>query len=143
MYDKLLEDTYFDSIEFLPPTPHDPMERLCVSTFGGWEVRCFAHNEPRHAYMAARGMLHLQLWCPSYNVSILTPSTLTERQFELWTPTEHIRLPCIKKVAQTLAETMGILPPCIHLIHHFESWLVWAPAIGAVPKTFDGQPYEV
>ena len=140
MHDKAIESPLPYPLGTLPPAPHDPTERLCVATLGGWEIRCFAFNDPKHSYMAARGMLHLQLWCPSYNVSILTPSMLTERQFDLWTTDEHIRLPCLKRVGQQLAESLGILPPCIHLIQHFESWLVWAPAIGAVPKTSTGEP---
>ena len=139
MEDHWHEAPPFDYQSFLPPSLHDPTERMCVASFGGWEMRCFPRNGPKHAYMAPRGMLHLQLWCPSYGVSILTPSVLTDRLFELWTPTERLRLPCLKDVASTLADTIGILPPCVHLIHHFESWLVWAPAIGAVPKTSTGE----
>ena len=63
--------------EQLPPAPHNPAERSCVSRVAGWEIRCFARNDAKHEYMAPRGMLHLQVWCPSFNVSILTPSAMT------------------------------------------------------------------
>lgn len=65
-----------------PPPPHDARERVRLLSVEGWEVRVFAESDPKHAYFAARGLLHLQLWEPRSGVSILTPSRLTCGRFE-------------------------------------------------------------
>jgi hypothetical protein len=67
-----------------PPPPHDPRERVLVATAGAFEVRAFPPSDPKHAYFAARALLHLQLWHPSAGVSLLTPSRLTRNAYELF-----------------------------------------------------------
>jgi hypothetical protein len=66
----------------LPPPPHDPSERVLITRVDGWEVRDFAREDLRRAYLAASGFAHLQLWHPRARVSVLTPSRLTHDRFE-------------------------------------------------------------
>jgi hypothetical protein len=68
----------------LPPSPHDPRERVVVSTVGDWQIRQFAETDAKLAYFTGRGFLHVQLWHPEHRVSILTPSRLTGGRFEVW-----------------------------------------------------------
>lgn len=67
-----------------PPRPHDPREREVVGRAGAWEVRQFAAGDAKLAYFTVRGFLHLQLWHPQAQISILTPSRLTAGHFEAW-----------------------------------------------------------
>lgn len=62
--------------------PHDPNDRIGVGQFLAnpgageewvWEVRIFDPTGPFHVYFAANNLLHLQLWNPHFQVSILTP----------------------------------------------------------------------
>ncbi|GIW42380.1 MAG: hypothetical protein KatS3mg076_2957 [Candidatus Binatia bacterium] len=48
-----------------PPPPHDPRERAVLATVGSWEIRHHPPADPKHAYFAPRGFLHLQLWHPA------------------------------------------------------------------------------
>jgi hypothetical protein len=67
-----------------PLPPHDPTERVLVAREGVWDVRQFPENDPKFAYFAKRGFLHLQLWDAAGATSILTPSKLTGGNFEVW-----------------------------------------------------------
>ena len=71
--------------------PHDPTDRIGVGQLVAhldageewvWEVRIFDPTGPFHVYFAANDLLHLQLWNPHFQVSILTPSRLTRRCYE-------------------------------------------------------------
>jgi hypothetical protein len=80
-------------IERLPPL-HAPHDRELLAHLGRWQVRRHAARDERFAYLAARAFLHLQLWHPEHNISILTPSQLTRGRFEIavgahraWVPT--------------------------------------------------------
>ncbi len=64
--------------------PHDPRERTPIDTAGEWLVCQFPAGDRRLDYFARRGLLHLQLWHPIAEVSVLTPSRLTEDCFELY-----------------------------------------------------------
>jgi len=105
-----------------------------VFEHGDWQVRAFAWNDDKHAYLAPRGMLHLQLWNPRAGLSILTRSILTGGAFELWSPAGRWRVCCYGHLARTLLDELGTAPPCPRLVDHFETWLVLAAQIGAVPK---------
>ncbi len=67
-----------------PPPPHDPRERILAGGVGDWELRCFAPDDPKYEYLVARGFWHVQLWHAAARVSVLTPSRLTGRRFELF-----------------------------------------------------------
>lgn len=79
--------------ERLPPL-HAPQDRELIANVGPWEVRRYAGADERFAYFSSRAFLHVQLWCPHRQISVLTPSRLTRGQFEIakgwrraWVPT--------------------------------------------------------
>lgn len=117
-----------------PPPPHDPADRCWLRRVGDWEIRVHALNDPRHAYLTARGLLHLQLWHPGVGASVLTPSQLTERAYELWGP-EHRRFCCYRHLARFLREELALAVPCPRMIRHLELWFVHARTIGAVSRS--------
>jgi hypothetical protein len=55
---------------------------VLITRVDGWDVRDFAHQDLRRAYLSASGFAHLQLWHPEARVSVLTPSRLTGDRFE-------------------------------------------------------------
>lgn len=66
----------------MPPL-HAPMDRELVARVGPWEVRRHGDRDERFPYFASRALLHLQLWRPDRQISVLTPSNLTGDQFEI------------------------------------------------------------
>lgn len=66
-----------------PPLHADATRHPLVEA-DGWQVRRFALDDERFAYLARHGMLHLQLWHPRLRASILTPSALTGGQVDVW-----------------------------------------------------------
>jgi hypothetical protein len=62
---------------------HSPHDRALLARCEAWEIRRYDEDDPRFAYLAARGQLHLQLWHPIDHVSILSPSALTNDRFEI------------------------------------------------------------
>lgn len=66
----------------LPPL-HAPHDRELFARCGAWQVRRHADADPRFVYLASRELLHLQLWHPAHNTSVLTPSRLTGGRFEI------------------------------------------------------------
>ena len=117
------------------PTKHDPNHRDCMIKLVGWQVRVVMRNDARHTPMAAQGILHLQLWHAGTQTSILTPSNLTNRCFEIWHEAMHLQVENYQKVAEIIAEDIGLRMPCSGLIHHYQCWLAWAPCIGVVDHT--------
>jgi len=67
-----------------PAAPHDPRERAAIDSVGEWLVCQFPAGDQRLEYFADRGFLHLQLWHPIAEISVLTPSRLTEDCFEMY-----------------------------------------------------------
>lgn len=63
---------------------HSLVERVLIARLGAWEVRRHPESDRHHEYFAPRGFLHLQLWNPDAQVSILTPSALTGGRFAVW-----------------------------------------------------------
>ena len=120
----------------LPAPPHDPRERSLVAEHGGWSVRAFAWNDPRHGYLAGRGLLHLQLWSHVQAASVLTRSGFTGGSFEVCLGGERLRACCFRGVCHILSER-GVPPPCPGMVEHFQAWLVLAPSIGATAKRGD------
>lgn len=66
----------------LPPL-HAPDDRELLAHVGTWQVRRHALHDERFAYCASRAFLHVQLWRPDRQISILTPSRLTNGRFEI------------------------------------------------------------
>ena len=66
------------------PPPHEPRERVEIARLGDWEVRAFRPEGVKHHYFAPRGMLHLQLRHSAAGISLLTPSRLTLRRYEVY-----------------------------------------------------------
>ena len=113
-----------------PPQPHDPSERVCLSEFGDWSLWSIPRNIPEYIDIVRSGGLHMQLFHSGANVSILTPSSLTNNHYELWTPTQRLRVCCYHHVAETLAAYGAPPPPCPGIISRFTAWFLHAPMIG-------------
>jgi hypothetical protein len=108
-------------VSSLPP-PHDPGERTRVAWVGLWEVRQFQGDDSRLARFRRRGFHHLQLWHPSERISILTPSRLTARLFEVW-PEGGVRSSATtwREVTERLA---GVESPSAIDMIALESWFL-------------------
>ena len=106
-----------------PPPPHDPRERERVAVTGAWEVRQFPADDPKLAYFAPRGFLHVQLWHPGEGVSVLTPSKLTGGLYAIWSP--DARLDCAGWDDVVCALPRLIVPGAAQ-VRAFERWLVTA-----------------
>ena len=113
---------------------HDPYERVCVHEEKGWEIRAFARNDPRFGWLASRGLLHMQLWHADYEVSVLTPSQLSEGTFLIDTPGFQTRIGCYKGVRGFVYENFDTVPPCYPKVVHFETWFVRAAEIGVAQR---------
>jgi hypothetical protein len=108
-----------------PPSPHDPCERTLVGESHGWQVRVFPQGEPKHAYFAARGFLHVQLWEPTRGVSLLTPSRLTEDRFEVFPVRSwKCRPPDYDAVREVVLEAHGVGVPPWPVVRALERWFV-------------------
>ncbi len=112
-----------------PPAPHDPALRASMHEHLGWDIRAHPRNDPGHAYLATRGMLHMQLWHKRAQISILTPSKLTRSSYHLWSPTRHVQVCCYTQLSELLRDDLHLNAPCERLVRHFEALLVWAPAL--------------
>jgi hypothetical protein len=64
------------------PRPHDPDDRVLLAMLAGWELRDFAADSDFARFFARHGLAHRQLLARAEGVSILTPSTLTNGEFE-------------------------------------------------------------
>ena len=113
---------------------HDPYERVCVHEERGWELRAFARNDPRFGWLASRGLLHLQLWHAERQVSILTPSYVSEGAFLIDAPGLQTRIGCYSGVRGFLYDTFELVPLCYPKLYHFETWFVRAAEIGVVQR---------
>ena len=113
------------------PVEHWPDRRALVYTHEGWECRSHARNDINYADMAARGQLHLQLWHPHARVSILTPSLLTDGEFEVCVLSEVMRASCYTELDEILMTVADVAPPCPGFVQYLQTWLVWAPSLCA------------
>jgi hypothetical protein len=64
-----------------PPPPHDPRERVLVTTISSWQVRVYA--EARARTLAPKGLWQVQLWEPDAQLSVLTASRATGCAYEV------------------------------------------------------------
>jgi hypothetical protein len=104
--------------------PHDPREREVVAWAGGWQVRQFPRVDPKLAYFAERGFLHLQLWSACDHTSILTPSRLTAGRFDGWIAGgPRFVVSSWGELADALAGRRVIAPPASE-VRALERWLV-------------------
>ena len=124
------------------PTLHDPNYRGCMLKLLGWQIRVIMRNDHHHTSLAAQGLLHLQLWHAGTETSILTPSNLTNRRFEIWNESLHVQVSNYGKACQIVMDNFGIHMPCDGLIHHYQCWLVWAPSIGVVERGTPANPFS-
>jgi len=113
-----------------PPELHDPCERACLSEFGGWSLWSTPRNIPEYTDIVRSGALHMQLFHSGACVSILTPSSLTDNHYELWTPAQRMRVCCYHHVAEKLVELGAPPPPCPGILSRFTAWFLHAPMIG-------------
>ncbi len=60
---------------------HAAEDRELIALMGPWQVRRFAHHDPRYAYALRRGMMHVQLVAPD-GTSLISPSALTGGAWE-------------------------------------------------------------
>ena len=63
--------------------PHDPDDRVTIAHLGRWELRDFAAGSSFATFFARHQLEHRQLLELELAVSVLTPSPLTDDQFEL------------------------------------------------------------
>ena len=66
-----------------PQSPHDPRERETIDNTGDWLVLQFPTTDQKLEYFTRFGFLHLQLWHPVAEISVLTPSRLTDGCYEV------------------------------------------------------------
>jgi hypothetical protein len=64
-----------------PPPPHDPRERVLVTTVSNWQVRVYV--EARARTLAPKGLWQVQLWEPDAQLSVLTASRATDGAYEV------------------------------------------------------------
>ena len=114
-----------------PAAPHDPHERAVIHSRYGWQIRTYAWNTALHRYGAQKGMLHLQLWCPSMGLSILTPSELTAGHYEVSMAGESVRVCCVGTVAEIVYEWTGLRMPCSRVLSFYLYRMVYLPYLGA------------
>lgn len=119
------------------PRMHHPHARIPVAEHGGWEVRAWAWNDERHAWLARHGLLHLQLWHPGRAISVLTPSRATAGKYEVHAPHLDVgavgppgrwRCCCVPHLTE-LVRRLGA-PLCPSMVRHYETWLIHAALIG-------------
>jgi hypothetical protein len=116
-----------------PPPPHDPRERVVLCRAGDWQVRAFLATDPRFAYLAPRGLWHLQLWHPRAAVSVLTPSGLTLDRYEVYPVAGWKRaVPCLGDVRALLEVFHGIQPPSAGTLAALEAQFVHDPVARAI-----------
>lgn len=111
-----------------PPPPHDPAERVAVDRVGEWEVRVSDPKGPFHTYFARRGMLHVQLWHPEAEVSVLTRSKITANRFEVF-PYQSWKRPCfdLAEVRAAVRREHGLSLPSAARLEAIERWFVRVP----------------
>jgi hypothetical protein len=102
---------------------HAPNERVVIAELGVWELRQFAPGDRKLAYFAAKGFAHVQLWHPTQHVSVITPSRLTNGEFELWIAGERYNARTWATIEVELA-VRGIKPPGRHAMRSIERWFV-------------------
>jgi hypothetical protein len=132
-----------------PPAPHDPRERALlfeivaaaapraqVALHGSsgrssavaatrWEVRAFPAGGRMHRYFAPRGLLHVQLWQPESEVSVLTPSRLTLGRWEVF-PVDGWKLGAdrVAELRRLIRIRFGVEPPTPTQLTAVRAWFV-------------------
>ena len=109
---------------------HDPHTRCLLFSGAEWEIRGYAYNDPRHAYCAPRGFLHLQLWCPNKNISILTPSQVTSGLYLVHKSDFTQYFKCYRALLHAMSNERSALL-CSSVVAHFELWFVRSFEVGA------------
>lgn len=109
--------------EFDTPSPHTtslprcaglhrPGLRKTLAKVDGFEVLGFDSHTRQFQDFAQKGLLHLQLFNQKEEISILTPSPLTDGHFEALTPEEgRIAARCYPALAHYLGRSGVLLPP--------------------------------
>ena len=110
---------------------HAPVERIVVARLGDWELRRHSDSSPQHRYFAARGFLHLQLWQPIAQVSVLTPSRLTNDRFEIWRDGIRIAVRDWKEVAARLSD---LALPSGSEVAALHTWMIVRDAVSALRR---------
>lgn len=106
-----------------PPPPHDPAERVLITRLDGWQVRDFGYDDVRLAYFATRGFAHFQLWHPERRLSVLTPSRLTDGQYEVFPIGRwKRRAPSWRALAALLRAHDAPAPPSEACLRALERW---------------------
>ncbi len=102
---------------------HDPKTRELVAMVGHWQIRQFTATDPRVLYGKSHGLLHIQLWQPTQQHSILTPSRLTGGKFEFFSDEKRFSVATWAQLrARCSGDDVG-LPSAIE-IASLQHWLV-------------------
>jgi hypothetical protein len=112
------------------PAPHDPSERALLHAQYGWQIRTYPWNSPQHLVYKTKGMLNLQLWYPKVRLSVLTPSRLTDGQYEIRMGDEVVRVRRSLEVAELLHDWAGVRLPCSRIVHFYYYRMVLLPYCG-------------
>jgi len=119
-----------------PPPPHDPRERERLATFGEWELRDFPVDDVKHAYFAANGFAHVQLWHPRKRISLLTPSKITSGLYEVFPIAGwKLRASSFGSLDAQLRAEHGVRLPSARILKAIDRWFTR----GAAPL----HPFEV
>jgi len=124
------EELWMDPIGLRLPGVHRTQHRACVQKYFGWQLCVIPYNDPHHRDASQAGHLHLQLWHPGTRTSILTPSGLTSRTYEVWNERFHLRFGEYCCVAATIENELGVQLPSSAWIEQYLCWFVWAPSLG-------------
>ncbi|MFT3837897.1 MAG: hypothetical protein QM723_12975 [Myxococcaceae bacterium] len=96
-----------------------------IGSIGDWELRVFEGRFQQ--YFLPRGFGHLQLWFAQPGISVLTPSRLTDWQYEVFTAAEwKARFPTHALAARAIFATHGVRLPSRHDVASAEHCFVAA-----------------
>lgn len=95
---------------------HAPEQRELLAMVEAWEIRRFPGTP-------LRAMVHVQLWHPDLDVSIITPSRATAGCFEARIDGDHLIARTWDVLRRELVKR-GVVPPGRHTIRSLERWFV-------------------
>jgi hypothetical protein len=107
-----------------PPWPHDPRDRVCATKLGEWEARLIPRADPIHRLLLEQGALHLQLWHPGSQLSVLAPCPTVRRAPAFLIDGWLIFSATEARVRAILARTCGLALPAQSSLEALVRWFV-------------------
>ena len=94
------------------PPPHNPKDRVIIAHLKQWQLLQYPPNDPKLAYLKLRRIIQLQLWLPLEQLSIITPSRLTNNLYEIFPIYDWKKSVASYSEVRTLVEShFKIAPP--------------------------------